>query len=246
MRGLELNADTSSVDSSREELHDRRRGKTISRHSLSQPASSLGWIIARLPFDPSTSLEEAGPAARRRRDRRREIPHLALSRLESTEATSFSSTKKMQKAAEPRSAPWSTSSSPPTSKSAKPRCRPSSRRSSKAEKALAQMDRTTKRLHAPRDRQVARSASKGPEARQRRAEQMAERLMLTMEGEKILPPILDVAFRRNPAARKGWDAMTPDTTPRPSAWASSTTKALRLAKNASAKVIEDCMKAAAK
>ena len=50
---------------------------------------------------------------------------------------------------------------------------------------------------------------KGPEARQRRVDQMAERLLLTMEGEKILPPILDVAFRANPAARKGWDAMTP-------------------------------------
>jgi uncharacterized protein YdeI (YjbR/CyaY-like superfamily) len=50
---------------------------------------------------------------------------------------------------------------------------------------------------------------KGAEARQRRVEQMAERLMLTMEGEKILPPILDVAFRNTPAARKGWKAMTP-------------------------------------
>jgi uncharacterized protein YdeI (YjbR/CyaY-like superfamily) len=50
---------------------------------------------------------------------------------------------------------------------------------------------------------------KAPEARQRRAEQTAERLLLTMEGEKILPPILDVAFRANPSARKGWDAMTP-------------------------------------
>ena len=49
---------------------------------------------------------------------------------------------------------------------------------------------------------------KGAEARQRRAEQMAERLMLTMESEKILPPILEVAFGRNPKARKGWDAMT--------------------------------------
>ncbi len=50
---------------------------------------------------------------------------------------------------------------------------------------------------------------KGVEARQRRAEQIAEWLMLTMDGEKILPPILDVAFRRNPAALKGWKAMTP-------------------------------------
>jgi uncharacterized protein YdeI (YjbR/CyaY-like superfamily) len=49
---------------------------------------------------------------------------------------------------------------------------------------------------------------KGAEARQRRAEQMAERLMLTMEGEKILPPILELAFRNTPAARKGWEKMT--------------------------------------
>jgi uncharacterized protein YdeI (YjbR/CyaY-like superfamily) len=49
---------------------------------------------------------------------------------------------------------------------------------------------------------------KGAEARERRAEQIAERLMLTMEGEKELPPVLEVAFRRMPVARKGWDAMT--------------------------------------
>ncbi len=50
---------------------------------------------------------------------------------------------------------------------------------------------------------------KSPEGRRRRAEQMAERLMLTMEGEKVLPPILDLAFRQTPAARRGWNAMTP-------------------------------------
>ena len=49
---------------------------------------------------------------------------------------------------------------------------------------------------------------KGPEARERRTMQMAERMMLTMQGEKSPPPILDVAFRKNPAARKGWEAMT--------------------------------------
>jgi uncharacterized protein YdeI (YjbR/CyaY-like superfamily) len=50
---------------------------------------------------------------------------------------------------------------------------------------------------------------KGAEARRRRVEQMAERLMLTMEGEKVLPPILEVAFRETPAALKGWKTMTP-------------------------------------
>ena len=43
----------------------------------------------------------------------------------------------------------------------------------------------------------------------RRAEQMAERLLLTMEGERELPPVLEVAFRARPAARAGWEKMTP-------------------------------------
>jgi uncharacterized protein YdeI (YjbR/CyaY-like superfamily) len=50
---------------------------------------------------------------------------------------------------------------------------------------------------------------KSPEARQRQAEHMAERMMLAMEGEQTLPPILQVAFRRAPRAKIGWDAMTP-------------------------------------
>lgn len=50
---------------------------------------------------------------------------------------------------------------------------------------------------------------KGADARVRRAEQMAERMMLAMEGERDLPPILQVAFRRHPLAKVGWEAMTP-------------------------------------
>jgi uncharacterized protein YdeI (YjbR/CyaY-like superfamily) len=49
---------------------------------------------------------------------------------------------------------------------------------------------------------------KSAEARKGRAEQIAERLMLTMEGEKVLPPIIEIAFRRNPVAEKGWKRMT--------------------------------------
>jgi uncharacterized protein YdeI (YjbR/CyaY-like superfamily) len=49
---------------------------------------------------------------------------------------------------------------------------------------------------------------KSTEARRRRSEQAAEWLMLAMEGEKELPPVLEVAFRRVPDARKGWEAMT--------------------------------------
>jgi uncharacterized protein YdeI (YjbR/CyaY-like superfamily) len=50
---------------------------------------------------------------------------------------------------------------------------------------------------------------KSPEARRRRAEQTAERMLLAMEGEHTLPPILQVAFRRAPLAQTGWKAMTP-------------------------------------
>lgn len=49
---------------------------------------------------------------------------------------------------------------------------------------------------------------KSPEARTRRAEQLAEQMLLAMDGEHELPPVLQVAFRRQPLAYLGWDAMT--------------------------------------
>jgi uncharacterized protein YdeI (YjbR/CyaY-like superfamily) len=49
---------------------------------------------------------------------------------------------------------------------------------------------------------------KSTESRSKRAEQMAERLLLTMEGELETPPILKAAFQRQPLAEKGWRAMT--------------------------------------
>ncbi|HEV2464123.1 MAG TPA: YdeI/OmpD-associated family protein [Acidobacteriaceae bacterium] len=52
-------------------------------------------------------------------------------------------------------------------------------------------------------------AGKSPAARIRQAELEAERMMLAMEGERELPPILQVAFRRQPKAAEGWKAMTP-------------------------------------
>ena len=50
---------------------------------------------------------------------------------------------------------------------------------------------------------------KNAEARRRRAEQTAELLLLTMEGERELPPILQAAFARDGRAREGWKLMTP-------------------------------------
>lgn len=50
---------------------------------------------------------------------------------------------------------------------------------------------------------------KSPEARVRRAEQVAEQLLATMEAERELPPILKLAFARDPRAYTGWQRMSP-------------------------------------
>ena len=47
------------------------------------------------------------------------------------------------------------------------------------------------------------------ETRRRRAGQMAERLMETLEAERELPPLLQLTFRQNPRARAGWERMSP-------------------------------------
>ena len=50
---------------------------------------------------------------------------------------------------------------------------------------------------------------KSPQARERRAEQLAERLLATMEAERELPPVLKAAFARDPRAFEGWQRMSP-------------------------------------
>jgi uncharacterized protein YdeI (YjbR/CyaY-like superfamily) len=50
---------------------------------------------------------------------------------------------------------------------------------------------------------------KSAESRVRCAEQWVECLMLAMDGEIEVPPVLQFAFRRYPDANAGWDAMTP-------------------------------------
>jgi len=50
---------------------------------------------------------------------------------------------------------------------------------------------------------------KSPEARQRRADQMAERLLAVMEAEHELPPALRLAFAQDVLAQEGWKRMSP-------------------------------------
>ena len=82
---------------------------------------------------------------------------------------------------------------------------------------------------------------KGAEARQRRVEELAERLILTMEGEKELPPILQIAFRNNPAAAKGWEKMT-ETQRRRLLMAVFYYKSPEAREKRVRKVVQDCLK----
>ena len=50
---------------------------------------------------------------------------------------------------------------------------------------------------------------KSPESRERCAEHWVECLMLAMEGEIAVPPVLQMAFRRYPGSSEGWPTMTP-------------------------------------
>lgn len=80
-------------------------------------------------------------------------------------------------------------------------------------RALAE-DRTLRRWYDQLSESIRRDICtwiegvKSAEARTRRADQIAERLLATMEAEKELPPILKAAFMRTPVARKGWEAMS--------------------------------------
>jgi uncharacterized protein YdeI (YjbR/CyaY-like superfamily) len=51
--------------------------------------------------------------------------------------------------------------------------------------------------------------AKGADTRLRRAEDIAERLMLVREGEREPPPVLRAEFARDPRARMGWELMPP-------------------------------------
>jgi uncharacterized protein YdeI (YjbR/CyaY-like superfamily) len=84
---------------------------------------------------------------------------------------------------------------------------------------------------------------KGAEARQRRVEELAERLILTMEGEKELPPILQIAFRNSPAAAKGWEKMT-ETQRRHQLMAVFYYKSPEAREKRVRKVVQDCLKVA--
>lgn len=80
--------------------------------------------------------------------------------------------------------------------------------------ALLRQDRALRKWHDALNESARKwvgdwiAQPKSAESRVKRAEQMAERMLLAMEGERITPPILEAAFNRQPKAREGWKALT--------------------------------------
>jgi uncharacterized protein YdeI (YjbR/CyaY-like superfamily) len=166
----------------------------------------LGWVVARLPFD----VDAAWPKMVRLRVKVEvggEVFRTSLFPDAHRRGHFVLVNKKMQKAAGAKVGAMVDFAIAPDLEERTPTVPTELAKLLKTEKKLAKW---YEGLSEPTRWEIAKwiDGVKSEEARQRRAEQIAERLMSTMEGEKELPPVMEVAFRRVPAARKGWEAMT--------------------------------------
>ena len=180
--------------------------------------TELRWVIARVPFNPA----KAWPVRRGMRVRG-EIMSTAPSVKDAGKAFAFRTTlfpdpqgdgycllvnKKMQTAARARIGSHVTIRLEPDLEERAVVIPPELTRALKGDRRLpgwfAEMSDSMRRYIGAWVAEPKSAAS-----RERRAEMMAERMFLAMEGETELPPILHAAFLRQPLARRGWEAMTP-------------------------------------
>ena len=154
----------------------------------------LGWIVARIPFDVAKAWKKM-VRLRVKVETGGEIFRTSLF-SDSTHGGHFVLVnKKMQKAAGVRLGGMIDLAVEPDLEERKTEVPAELEKLFKKEKALAKW---YSKLSDAIKRDIARTIAevKSSETRQRRVEQMAERMLLAMEGEKVLPPILDVAFRQ--------------------------------------------------
>src|ERR1035438_8783513 len=175
--------------------------------------SALGWVIARIPFDPV----EAWPVRKGLRVRGE------ISSANNTEAFPFRTSlfadssgaghfllvnKKMQAAARATVGTLVRISLEPDMEERAATVPAELANALKGDRRLRKwFDGLSHSMRKEIGAWVSEPKSAG--SRKQRAEKMAERLLLTLEGEIELPPILHAAFLREPQARKGWGAMTP-------------------------------------
>jgi uncharacterized protein YdeI (YjbR/CyaY-like superfamily) len=176
------------------------------RAVLEPLGGELGWVVARLPFDVQTAWRTM-VRLRVKVEIGGEVFRTSLFPDAQRGGHFVLVNKAMQKAAGARVGGMVDLTIAPDLDERAPVVPPELMKLLKTEKTLAKWFAT---LSEARRYEIGKwiNGVKSTEARQRRAEQMAEWLMLAMEGEKELPPVLEVAFRRFPAARKGWEAMT--------------------------------------
>jgi uncharacterized protein YdeI (YjbR/CyaY-like superfamily) len=169
--------------------------------------NGLGWVIARIPFDVAKAWPE-----RRRLRVRGEIEGFAfrssLFAASNGEGHFLLVNKAMQKAARASVGTQVRITLEPDLEEREALIPPELAQALKGDRRLRKwFDSMTPYFRRTVGAMV--SEAKTPEIREKRAEQTAERLLLTMEGETELPPILHAAFLRQPLARDGWKAMTP-------------------------------------
>jgi uncharacterized protein YdeI (YjbR/CyaY-like superfamily) len=166
----------------------------------------LGWVIARVPFDVAKAWKKM-VRLRIKVETGGEIFRTSLFPDSAGRGHFVLVNKKMQKAAGVKLGGMIDLAVEPDLDERETEAPAELEALFKKEKALAKW---YAKLSDSIRRDIARTITevKSDEVRARRVEQMAERMLLAMEGEKTLPPILEVAFRRRAGARKGWDAMT--------------------------------------
>jgi len=182
-------------------------GPKTFRAVLEPDGTHLRWVIARLPFD----FKKTWPMRRGRRVRG-EINGFAFrtSLFSDHGGTGYFLlvNKKMQAGAGARAGERVTIRLEPDLEERETLMPTELARELRSEPGLRKwFDAMTPSMRRDIGRFVAEP--KTPKTRQKRAEQMAERLLLAKDGESEPLPILRVAFQREPLAEVGWRAMTP-------------------------------------
>ncbi len=179
----------------------------VVRATLEATGTSLRWVIARIPLD----LRKAWPAWKSRRvfGEINGFPFkTALIPGTKGEAFALIVNKKMQAGARVRAGQRVSIKLSPDLGEFVVDMPAEFARILKSDRALKQwFDRMSPSMRKGFTNII--SDAKTQSTRQKRAEAMAESLMLAMEGELEPPPILRAAFQRQPDARLGWDSMTP-------------------------------------
>jgi uncharacterized protein YdeI (YjbR/CyaY-like superfamily) len=232
--------DETSVDFSGEDCMALSAAKRF--RAVLEPASNgLGWVIVWLPFEIERTWKKM-VRLRVKVEIGGEIFRTSLFGDAVRSGHFVLVNKKMQKAAGAKVGAMVDFAIEPDLDEREPMATEEFERLLKKEKRLA---RWYGEQSESMQREVGKwlGAVKSPEARQRRAEQMAERMLLTMEGEKVLPPVVEAAFRSRPVARRGWEALTA-TQRRNSLLAIFYYQSPEAREKRVKKLVEDCLKAA--